>query len=154
MPGASAVPASRSKPFSTSELMELSELTPRTAATWPRVTGWLYATTASVSSAAWDRRRVSQEITYFSMSSWYTGWVNRRHPPATSRSCTPRSSAASLSRSSTNAASTWAGSTSSMSANVMTPTGSSVTNSIASIAPASWLSCRPWNISILPPPPR
>ena len=50
--------------------MELSEFTPRTLATWARVVGWVYATIASVSMAAWESLRVSQERTYFSMSSW------------------------------------------------------------------------------------
>ena len=39
LPGVSACPASRTRPFSTSELMELSEFTPRTLATVARVQG-------------------------------------------------------------------------------------------------------------------
>ena len=145
MPGASAVPASRTRPFSTSEFSELSEFTPRTLATPARVTGCEYATMASVSMAACESFRVSHDSTYFSTSSWYTGCVYRRHPPATSRSCTPRSSVSKRARKPTSACSTSAGSTSSMSASAMVPTGSSVTNKSASRAPASWLSCNPWN---------
>ena len=63
MPGASATPASRTSPFSTSELMELSEFTPRTEATPERVTGCRYATMASVSMAACDSLRVSHDST-------------------------------------------------------------------------------------------
>ena len=57
------MPASRTSPFSTSEFMELSEFTPRTLATLARVTGWEYATMASVSMAACESLRVSHEST-------------------------------------------------------------------------------------------
>ena len=41
LPGVSAAPTSRTSPFSTRELMGLSEFTPRTLATPARVTGWV-----------------------------------------------------------------------------------------------------------------
>ncbi len=43
--------------------MTPSELTPRTAFTPSRVTGWWYAITARVSRAACERRRMSHEST-------------------------------------------------------------------------------------------
>ena len=98
---------------------------------------------AKVSMAAADSLRVSHDSTYFSMSSWKAGCVNSRQPPATSRSWMPDPSRSSFSRRATRAASTWPGSHSSISASAMVPTGSSVTNSMASRAPASWCSCNP-----------
>ena len=92
-------PTSLTSCFSTSELMTPSEFTPRTALTPWRVTGCWYAMTASASSAACERRRVSQDSTSASTASWYAGWVYSFQPPATSRSWKPRSSAAYSSRS-------------------------------------------------------
>ena len=51
------------KPLVDEEEMTPSELTPRMPLTISRVTGWWYATTASVSKAACERRWVSQDKT-------------------------------------------------------------------------------------------
>ena len=66
-----------------------SEFTPRTALTWWRVTGCLYATIARVSSAAFVSRAWRDDSTNCSTTGAVSGCVYRRHPPATLRSSRP-----------------------------------------------------------------
>ena len=55
--------------------MTPSQFTPRTAETRLRLTGWRYATTASVSSAAWVSRACWPSRTKRSTAAAYSGRV-------------------------------------------------------------------------------
>src|SRR5215216_178632 len=93
-PGPGSVPTSWMRPREARVRNTPSTLTPRTAATWNRVTGCRYAITASVSRAArvsrlcWPARRNA------STAVLVPGWVYSRQPPAIIRSTNPRPSRA------------------------------------------------------------